>query len=226
MAPATFLELGGRWKTRVLAVGWAMLFVLFPKPIVCLADDQPDPAYLKVVMERAAKIVAKLDIDDTGKAERVRDIIAYQYCDLCSIHETRDKAVEVAGSAKQDAKLTEAGIQAAKDAADAAIYRLHASYLARLSVELSPEQVDGVKDGMTYGVAKGTYDVYLKMCPDLAEEQKKRIKSWLIEARELAMDKGSSKEKHGVFGQYKGKINNYLSAAGYNLKEAEKNLYK
>jgi hypothetical protein len=86
--------------------------------------------------------------------------------------------------------------------------------------------VDGVKDGMTYGVAKGTYDVYMKMCPDLTDDQRRRIKAWLLEARELAMDKGSAKAKHAVFGKYKGKINNYLSAAGYDLKEAEKNLYR
>jgi hypothetical protein len=58
----------------------------------------------------------------------------------------------------------------------------------------------------------------------LSDEQKKQIKAWLIEARELAMDQGSAEEKHHVFGKYKGKINNYLAAAGYDLKEAEKNL--
>jgi hypothetical protein len=31
------------------------------------------------------------------------------------------------------------------------------------------------------------------------------------------MDAGSSDEKHSVFGKYKGRINNYLSANGYNL---------
>jgi hypothetical protein len=38
------------------------------------------------------------------------------------------------------------------------------------------------------------------------------------------MDAGTSKEKHAWFGKYKGKINNYLSAEGYNMKLAEKNL--
>ena len=38
------------------------------------------------------------------------------------------------------------------------------------------------------------------------------------------MDAGSSDEKHAWFGKYKGKINNYLAAAGYNMKQAEKNL--
>jgi hypothetical protein len=38
------------------------------------------------------------------------------------------------------------------------------------------------------------------------------------------MDEGTSDEKHKVFGKYKGRINNYLAAAGYNLKAAETNL--
>jgi hypothetical protein len=39
----------------------------------------------------------------------------------------------------------------------------------------------------------------------------------LIEAREYAIDGGSSEEKHRWFGEYKGRINNYLSKEGYNL---------
>jgi len=186
-----------------------------------------DPAYLKVVTERAAKIVGSLGIDDTTKAQRVTDIIARQYVDLSRIHDTRDAAIKAAhDQAGDDKSRADAAITVAQNDADAAIYKLHAAYLAKLSVELTPEQVDGVKDGMTYGVANGTYDVYMRMCPDLSEEQKRQIKAWLIEARELAMDQGSSNEKHAVFGKYKGKINNYLSAAGYDLKEAEKNLRK
>jgi hypothetical protein len=42
----------------------------------------------------------------------------------------------------------------------------------------------------------------------------------LKEAREEAMDGGSSQEKDAVFGRYKGKINNYLSKQGHNVKQA------
>ena len=119
-----------------------------------------------------------------------------------------------------------AAVEAAKNAAIAKIYQLHAAFLAKLSVELTPEQVDGVKDGMTYGVMKGTYNVYLKMFPDLTADQKKQVMVWLTEARELAMDQGSSEAKHKMFGKYKGRINNYLVKAGYDLKKGEGNLKK
>jgi hypothetical protein len=101
---------------------------------------------------------------------------------------------------------------------------LHRDYLARLAEELTPAQIDQVKDGMTYGVVPLTFRTYERMLPDLTAAQKEQILAWLIEAREHAMDAGTSKEKHAWFGKYKGKINNFLSAAGIDMKQAEKNL--
>jgi hypothetical protein len=57
------------------------------------------------------------------------------------------------------------------------------------------------------------------MIPTLTNEQKAQIMTWLVEAREYAMDAETSEKKHGWFGKYKGRINNYLSAAGYDLKK-------
>jgi hypothetical protein len=62
------------------------------------------------------------------------------------------------------------------------------------------------------------------MFPQLTPAQRERIRSWLEDAREEAMDAGTSREKHSVFGRYKGRINNFLSAAGYDLKQAERDL--
>ena len=62
--------------------------------------------------------------------------------------------------------------------------------------------------------------------PPPTPEQRLQLHAWLLEAHEHAMQAGSSEEKHGWFGRDKGRINNYLSKAGYNMKEAEKNLRK
>lgn len=207
---------------------WAMSFVL----VTCVhaqnaPKESPEAAYRKVVTDRAAKIVATLKLSDEAKSLKVRDIIADQYVALSTIHDARDAAIKIAKQeSREDKATTDTAIEKARSEAQAKLDKFHAAYLAKLSAELTPEQVDGVKDGMTYGVVQVTYNVYLKMMPDLSDEQKKQIMNWLVEAREIAMDQGSSDEKHKVFGKYKGKINNYLSAAGYNLKEAEKNLRK
>jgi hypothetical protein len=102
---------------------------------------------------------------------------------------------------------------------DTRLDELHKEYLQKLSAELTTEEVEKVKDGMTYGVVPITYKGYIDMIPELTAEQKKQIMDWLIEAREHAMDAGSSEKKHWWFGKYKGRINNYLSAAGYDLKK-------
>lgn len=189
------------------------------------APEDPQAAYVKVTQERAAKIVATLDIADTNRAARVRDLIAQQYQDLSRLHEARDSEVaEIKKQSGDDKAKAEAAIKTTHTETGTKIDQLHAAYLAKLSAELTPDQVDKVKDGMTYGVAPVTYGVYLKMYPNLTDAQKKQMLAWLHEARELAMDGGDSREKHAVFGKYKGRINNYLVKEGYDLKAGERNL--
>jgi Spy/CpxP family protein refolding chaperone len=186
---------------------------------------EAEAAYTRTITERADKIVVTLNLADTNKFIRVRDIITRQYRDLSRIHDARDAAVKAAQEKPgADKAATEATAQKVRDESKVQTDKLHGEFLARLAAELTPAQVDQVKDGLTYGVLPLTYGVYLKMYPDLTEEQKVQIKTWLVEARELAMDGGSAQEKHAVFGKYKGRINNYLSRAGYDAKAAERNL--
>ena len=79
---------------------------------------------------------------------------------------------------------------------------------------------------MTYGVLPITYAGYQDMLPNLTKEQKEYIYKNLVEAREHAMDGGSSKEKHAWFGKYKGRINNYLSKQGYDLNKESTDWHK
>jgi len=79
--------------------------------------------------------------------------------------------------------------------------------------------VECVNAGEIYVILPLTYKGFCDMSPGLKELQKKQIKVWLVEAREHAMDAGTSEEKHQWFGKYKGRINNYLSAAGYDMKK-------
>ena len=215
-----------RWIVLTLLLAWAASIV------TCLAADtnsfaNSEAAYTHTINQRADKIVATLGVADTNKTLRVRDIIAGQYRDLNKIHEARDVQIKTLKEKVGDDKTAaNAAIQAVREETKPKLDKLHGEFLTKLSAELSAEQLDKVKDGLTYGVLPLTYGVYLKMYPELTEEQKTQIKAWLTEARELAMDGSNSDEKHAVFGKYKGKINNYLSKAGYNAKKAEQNLKK
>jgi len=196
--------------------------LLLTAPVLAQKAAGTDTAYIRVVTQRADKIVASMSMSNTGLSTQVRDIIAQQYQDLNAIDTERDEQKKAAKEQLKDDKSSlDARLQAIEDGANKKIAALHQQYLAKLSAKLSPAQVDQVKDGMTYGVLPLTYGVYMDMLPNLTQQQKAQMMAWLIEAREHAMDAGSSKKKHAWFGKYKGRINNYLSAAGYDMKQAE-----
>lgn len=185
------------------------------------ATDAPSEIQLK----RADAIVATLQLSDSARASRVAALVAGQYRDLNTLQLERDTKIKAArehvGSAKP---AIDAEITAVRATTDAKIAELHRDFLARLAAELSPAQIEQVKDGMTYGVLPLTFRVYQEMLPKLTAEQKTQIHAWLVEAREHAMDGFTSEEKHAWFGKYKGRINNYLAAAGYDMKQAEKDM--
>lgn len=173
--------------------------------------------YWDVVSGRAAKIVTALGLNDTEKDKRIQDLIASQYYRLNGIYDGNDAKIKK----MKDSGIADAELDTKREAIKAQqtkdIQALHDAYVKVLSEELTKEQVDMVKDGMTYNVAPNTYRAFLDMIPDLTDPQKKFIWDALVEARDHAMDAGSSKEKHGWFGKYKGRINNYLSKEGYDL---------
>ena len=189
------------------------------------AEPVADAAYAKVADERADKIVATLGLQDSAQATKMKAVISKQYQDLKTIDEPIDAAKKALKSAAAENKAVAKTTLTQTEAESAAkIAALHDAYLKNLSTTLTPEQVDRVKDGMTYGVLPLTFRVYQEMLPNLSAEQKAQILAWLTEAREHAIDAGSSEEKHAWFGKYKGRINNYLSKAGIDMKQAEKEL--
>lgn len=182
-------------------------------------NDNADTAYIRVVNERAGKIVSSLHLPDASKNAEVQAVIAQQYMALSDIQVRRDSAVKTAKATIQDKGTADLRIKTIHTEAAEQTDELHKAYVIRLSALLSAEQVDKVKNGMTYNVLPNTYNAYLDMLPNLTEDQKKQILVWLTEAREHAMDAESSKKKHEWFGKYKGRINNYLSAAGIDMKK-------
>jgi Spy/CpxP family protein refolding chaperone len=182
--------------------------------------NDTEAVYTKTITQRADKITAALAIADSAMVLKVRDIIVQQYRSLNDIYTERDNKLKGVKEIRETNKtLYDEQMRNAMNEVNARLYFLHFDYLSKLMICLTPEQVDQVKDGMTYGVLPLTCKAYFDMVLNLTAEQKHQIKVWLTEARELAMDAGSSDEKHKWFGKYKGRINNYLSQAGYNMKQ-------
>ncbi|MDO4158948.1 MAG: DUF3826 domain-containing protein [Prevotellaceae bacterium] len=173
--------------------------------------------YVNSILGRAKKVTDALKITDTDKGEQVKNIVANRYFKLNDIYEERDSlkkaASELTGEQKKQAQAF------AENQKDMKLYRSHFAFDADLSIYLTAEQIETVKDVMTYNVVKVTYEAQCDMIPTLKDEEKAQILAWLKEAREFAVDAESSRKKHEAFGKYKGRINNYLSKRGYDLQK-------
>lgn len=193
---------------------------------VDLKSEGRDPEYVKSIVARSQKIVDKLAINDAAAAKEVLHIIANRYFELNDIYSVRDTKVKAVKESGITGAEKDNALKAANYEKDAALYRSHFAFPADLSLYLDKKQIEMVKDGMTYGVVKVTYDATLEMIPSLKEEEKAQIYAWLVEAREFAMDAENSNKKHEAFGKYKGRINNYLSKRGYDLTKEREEWYK
>jgi hypothetical protein len=176
--------------------------------------------YAKALELRVTKIITPLGIAQKRKEAKVHHTIVAQYQALNKIHTARDQKIKelklLHSTAPNDLKTLVAEVEtnAAKE-----ITGIHLDFLHDLGRHLTDTQLDAVKDGMTYNVVNITYKGYQEMLPTLNESQKSKIWNWLVEAREIAMDAETSEKKHWWFGKYKGRINNYLSAEGFDMKK-------
>lgn len=196
----TGLGLAGLSFRQAVAVLSSAFLLFFSISLPAQSPAEKEAAFRKTLTDRSAKIVAGLGLSGKKKQTKITELIATQYYRLNQVH---DQSSEPTEKTK-------------------ALESLHQRFVARLNRKLDKEQVEKVKNGMTYNVLNVTYSAYQDMILTLNSEQKEKIYEWLVEAREKAMMEGSSEAKHKMFGKYKGKINNYLSEQGFNMKAEEK----
>ena len=190
-------------KTNSLAIPLALALVL-TNPASSPAEPTnaaAEAAYTRTIEKRVGDILAVLDLKEPAKIKNVHDTLITQYRTLNNWHDANDAKRKAAKG--EEAEQLKASLKA-----------FHDKFIAALSAELITEQVEKVKDKMTYGKVQFTYTGYLGEYPNLSDLNKQRVLALLKEAREEAMDGGSSDEKSAIFNRYKGKINNYLSAQG------------
>ena len=210
------------FKYKISALVLCLLMLVSALKAVELDSKNRDPKYVETIVSRSQKIVDKLKLKDAKVSRNVLNIVANRYFLLNDIFAKRDSSViqikrsALTGDAKKSA------LNAAQNEKEAALYRSHFAFAGDLSLYLNESQIEAVKDGITFGVVKVTYDATVEMIPSLREEEKAQILAWLKEGREFALDAESSEKKHEAFGKFKGRINNYLSNQGYDLiKERE-----
>jgi hypothetical protein len=173
-----------------------------------------DPKYRETIQKRATAAVDAAKVDDEVKRAAAVKMVETHYVGINDIHFDRDQAVNAATDDK--------AVSAARETAAKAVVVVHATFTKELAALLTAEQCDAVKDAMTYGVRTNTVRVYCEQLPKLTDEEKRAIQDFLLAGREDALVAGGADEKHEKFRIAKGKIANYLSKRGYDLKAAEK----
>ncbi|MCX6299765.1 MAG: DUF3826 domain-containing protein [Bacteroidetes bacterium] len=198
---------------------------LLSTPLAVIAQNKPDTdsaqkAYQKVITQRSNKIVLGLNIADSVVFYKVQNALVGQYSHLSALHNSLNGLVKTIKTTTTAKEQIAASILLIENTRTEKLQVLHEQFIANISSVLSAIQIAQLKDGMTYSILPITQKAYEDMLPNLTAEQKAQINTYLTEAREFAMDAESSEKKHAWFGKYKGKINNYLSAAGIDMKKA------
>jgi len=206
---------------RFLAVSTLLISatLLSQSALAQLSTPPASPAeleatYTAAIEGRADDILKALTLTNSATANAVHDLIITQY----RVMRSRDDLI--------NAKLVAEGKQVdytnRASQLESESKPLHDHFFAELGKLLTPQQVEEVKDKMTYGKVKVTYDAYINIIPKLTDADKTKIMDMLKAAREKAVDGGSATEKSEIFQQYKDKINDYLNANGHDVAKAYK----
>jgi len=175
--------------------------------------------------KHAKPILDALALTDADKEAKMRPMLAEHFKALNAWHEQNDAKIKAlwtefdkARSAKSDA-----GADAALEKIDgvyASFKPEHEKFDSELGTILTPEQIETVKDAMTINKVKITFNAYGEIFPGITAEHKAFILKNLKAAREEAIDAGSMPEKSAFFKKYKIKIEAYLTAHGFDVKES------
>jgi hypothetical protein len=177
-------------------------------------DAEKEAFYATTIENRVGDILKALNLSDPEKAKAVHDILVNQYHELRVRDATIDTRLKVNGKEVNYANRAEQLAIQSKP--------LHEQFLAKLGAVLGPDDIEKIKDLMTYNKVKVTYNAYCEMVPGITDEDKAKIMELLKAAREEAIDGGSAPEKSAIFQKYKDQINSYLNSHGHDTAKALK----
>jgi Protein of unknown function (DUF3826) len=176
--------------------------------------------------KRANAILKQLKLDDAAKEARVKTIIIEHAGAQKAWHQKNDAQISDLwnqfNQARSKTNQPQADLVMGQiDTVYAGFKPEHDAFLTKLGANLTPEQIESVKDTMTINKVKVTYNAYQQIFHGLTPAQNEFIFKNLKAAREEAMDAaGISKEGSAFFKKYKIKIEAYLTAQGYDVKQS------
>jgi Protein of unknown function (DUF3826) len=176
-----------------LRFGRAMVAVskdqLTPAQIVALEAAAPKATAASdaTLQKRVAEIVAALELNDAAKESRLKEILTVE---LRTVRDSHN-----AGFAPEKS--------------------VRVNLNRGLEAELTPEQVESVKNKLTANKVPVTLKAYHQIVPDLSAEDDSKIQELLKQAREECLDVKNPDEMARVFKPYKTQIEAYLISHGH-----------
>jgi hypothetical protein len=215
-------------KLKTIVSGSLLAMVLL---ISCATAYSQATASSKTVLsasaQRTDKIMAALNIKDEAKSARVRQILTQHLDTLSKILNERKADMNAATvQAAGNKEMADFRGTAAWNKTNSKLNKLHPRFLGTLSKELTLEQAETVKDAMTEHGLSSEYNNFMAMFPAMNEVQKAQVKAYLTEARENAMTAESADARKEWFIKFRGRANNYLDAAGFDLRAATESMQK
>jgi len=192
-------------------------------PVAPAAAEKEAASYEK----HAKAVMDALKLDDAASAAKVHDVMVAQLAIWKSWHAQNDAQLKQLWAEYNKTRSTriETNINSAMGRIEAVYATLkpqHDAFIAKLSALISSQQIETVEDVLTAKKVEATFNAYGQIFQGLTEEQKAFILKNLKAAREEAIDAGSMSEKSAFFKKYKDRIEAYLTAQGYDVKQAYK----
>jgi hypothetical protein len=185
-------------------------------PPVTSADD----AAQKHIDKKTGSLLKALKIDDAAKAARVKSILDGWVTTIVAWHKDNDPKLKELWSQWSKARAVVPKDEFPGEVVAHRIFDAYAtlqpayqSFTNKLAAELTPEQIDVVKE--TWSRSPGmmrTYNAYLETAPGLTDDQKKVIYNRMHQAREGAMLIDSDKEIINMFKVHKVKVEEYVGS--------------
>lgn len=163
--------------------------------------------------KKANDWAAELKLNNAKKEEKVKTLIYNHLVAVKDWHNSHPASTVPAGiNPRTGERLNELYRSIIADSAMPT--EVHQTLMNGLRQELTPEQVVFILDKYTIGKVDFTMKGYKAIVPDLTAEEEKTIRTYLEEAREMAIDFKNMKQISAIFEIYKDKSEAYLNANG------------
>jgi hypothetical protein len=184
-------------------------------------DGDKMPQYV----EKSIVWVNSLNLNDEAKEQRLIDAIAIHRTAVKKWHDSHSASMVPEGiNPRTGEKLSK--LDREMIVFSAKPESVHNNLMEALRADLNKEQVEAILDKYTIGKVGFTMKGYHAIVPDLTNEEEAKLRGYLEEAREMAIDYKNMEHISAIFEIYKTKCEQYLNSNGRNWRQLYKDFVK